>query len=95
MAELNERKRALRMRAGRRGYLEVELTMRPFLETRLDGLNEAEVSQLEILAELEDLELWEIISGKKAPPHGISVELVGQIRASATATGRAAGDESH
>lgn len=95
MAELNERKRALRMRAGRRGYLEVELTMRPFLDARLDYLDEAEVSQLEMLAELEDLELWEIISGKKAPPNGVSVGLVGQIRASATAAGRAAGDESH
>ncbi len=79
---LNARKRALRMRAGRRGYLEVELVMRPFLDSRLDALTEAEVTQLEVLAELEDLELWEVISGKKKPPQGVPIELVKRIRTS-------------
>lgn len=84
MDNLSARKRALRMRAGRRGYLEVELTMRPFLDRRLEALDEAAVAQLETLAALEDLELWEVISGKKQPPDGVAQELVLSIRSSAT-----------
>ena len=83
MDDLSARKRALRMRAGRRGYLEVELVMRPFLDSRLAALTEDEADQLEALAELEDLELWEVISGKKAPPDGVTDELVKLIRGSA------------
>ncbi|ADK84455.1 protein of unknown function DUF339 [Desulfarculus baarsii DSM 2075] len=81
--EMEPRRKRLRMAAGRRGFLEVELAMRPFLERELAGLNENELDQLETLARLEDLDLWAVISQAAPPPPGVEPTLVARIRAAA------------
>ncbi len=45
----------------RRGLLELDLVLRDFVERRLD---DEDVSELNALLDLEDNELWAIVSGR-------------------------------
>ena len=45
----------------RRGLLELDLVLRDFVDRRLD---EEDVSELNALLDLEDNELWAIVSGR-------------------------------
>ncbi|MCB2186597.1 MAG: succinate dehydrogenase assembly factor 2 [Deltaproteobacteria bacterium] len=80
MDELALWRRKLRLRAAKRGFLEVELFLRPFVADGLTGLGRDELIQFERLIDLEDLDLWEVILGRTAPPPGVAAELLERIR---------------
>ncbi len=80
MEEPGLRKKRLRL-ACRRGFLEVELALRPWVEARLDQLAPAELDDLDILLAREDLDLWEIICGRRPGPEGLRTDLLARLRA--------------
>ena len=69
------------MASARRGFLETELALKPFIQNGLDKLNEAELDQFDLLLGMEDLDLWEVLSGRKEPPEGVGRELLERILA--------------
>jgi antitoxin CptB len=74
------RLRYLRMKASQRGLLEAELVLRPFIDRRLPSLSGAELDQFEILIDLPDLDLWEVITGRRSAPPEVSEVLISEIR---------------
>ncbi|GEM_PF-6043828 len=80
MEEPGLRVKRLRL-ACRRGFLEVELALRPWVEARLERLTPAELDDLELLLAREDLDLWEIICGRRSGPEGLASDLLARLRA--------------
>lgn len=80
MEEPGLRKKRLRL-ACRRGFLEVELALRPWVEAHLERLAPAELDDLERLLDLEDLDLWEIICGRRPGPESQVSDLLARLRA--------------
>ena len=79
--DLELKRRRLRMAASRRGFLETELALKPFIQTELEKLEGPELLQFELLLGMEDLDLWEVLSGRKEPPRGVSGGFVDRVRA--------------
>lgn len=75
------RLKRLRLAARQRGVLEVEWFLIPFVDRRLDGLSDSELDSLEVLFDLPDLDLLEILIGRRPPPPGIDPSLPAAIRA--------------
>jgi antitoxin CptB len=80
--DLEARRRRLRWLASKRGTLEAELLLRPFVQARLDGLDQAGLAGLEALLALDDPDLWEVVTGRRPAPEGVDPGLVAQLRAS-------------
>ena len=74
------RLRYLRMKASQRGLLEAELALRPFIQRRLPQLTDPELDQFELLIDLPDLDLWEVITGRRDPPPGVSQALLSDLK---------------
>jgi antitoxin CptB len=74
-AGLDERRRRLLYRAWHRGTREMDLIMGRFADAALGGLTEAEVAELEGLADVPDAELYAwLIGGRPVPDnydHGV------------------------
>ena len=71
-AELNR----LRWRCTRRAMLEMDLLLGDFLDTHFSGLTPAFV----VLADMEDLELWPLITGKRECANSLQAEVVSMLR---------------
>jgi antitoxin CptB len=54
----------LRWRCVRRGLLEVDIALTRFLDQQFEKLNEAEQQAFVELADMEDHDLWHLISGQ-------------------------------
>jgi len=67
-AGLDDRRRRLLYRAWRRGTREMDLIMGRFADAALGGLTEAEIAELERLAEVPDPELYAWITGDLPVP---------------------------
>src|SRR5215472_2518622 len=67
-AGLDERRRRLLFRSWRRGTREMDLIMGRFAEAALGDLTEAEIAELERLAEVPDPELYAWITGDLPVP---------------------------
>jgi len=52
----------------RRGLLELDLVLLKFLDYQLKNLSSAEVAAFKRLLDYPDNDLWDLISGKTAPP---------------------------
>ena len=52
----------------RRGLLELDLVLLKFLDYQLKNLSSAEVAAFKRLLDYSDNDLWDLISGKTAPP---------------------------
>jgi antitoxin CptB len=60
--------------------LEVELVLRPFADAELPHLDQAGLEAFERLLQVEDLDLWEIISGRKPMPDDLDAAMVDKLR---------------
>jgi antitoxin CptB len=69
----------IRWRA-RRGLLENDLLLKPFLEKKLEGLSSQELQTLDKLLQLGDNELLDIFMGRKAAADEATSMLVAQIQ---------------
>ena len=55
----------LRWHASRHALLELDILFRRFLDERFDRLDDSQLDVLEELLALEDLDLWEMICGRR------------------------------
>ena len=76
----DERIKKLKFQSCKRGLLEAELILRPFAQKHLNSLDDAELDAYERLINMEDLDLWEVISGRREVPQGTDPALIGLIR---------------
>ena len=70
----------LRWRCIRRGLLEVDLALTRFLDEQFDGLSDDEKQAFVELADLEDHDLWYLISGQKETDDARMAPLVAMLR---------------
>ena len=52
----------------RRGLLELDIVLGRFVEQRYAGLDEAQLVAFDELLDMPDTELWDMITGREAPP---------------------------
>jgi antitoxin CptB len=76
----DEQMRRLQWRC-RRGMLENDLVLQKFLGIHGRDLDQAELATLNDLLEVDDNQLWDIFSGRIAPPEARFIELVDRLRA--------------
>lgn len=77
---VEQKRRRLRMAACRRGLLEAELALRPFVEAELAELDQDGLEQFERFLALEDLDLWELLCSRRPAHPEIDPELIRRIR---------------
>ncbi|MBL0208156.1 MAG: succinate dehydrogenase assembly factor 2 [Propionivibrio sp.] len=75
-AELNR----LRWRCTRRAMLEMDLLLGDFLDTHFSGLTPEQAAAFVVLADMEDLELWPLITGKRECANSLQAEVVSMLR---------------
>lgn len=63
MAAINRGR--LRWHASRHALLELDILFRRFLDEQFDRLDDSQLAVLEELLAVEDLDLWEMICGRK------------------------------
>jgi len=64
----------------RRGLLELELLLKPFVEGAFSGLSEARKEEYERLLECDDMDAHEWLLARAEPPEDLA-ELIGEMRA--------------
>lgn len=72
--------RRLRWRS-RRGMLELELALKPFVEQRLEALSAADKGRYARLLEHDDWDIFEWLQGRRPIPDPDLLALVAEIRA--------------
>jgi succinate dehydrogenase flavin-adding protein (antitoxin of CptAB toxin-antitoxin module) len=65
----------------RRGMLENDLILERFLDARGDAITEPELAALDRVLALGDDELWDLLSGRRAPEDAALAPLVAALRA--------------
>ncbi len=75
-AEMNR----LRWRCTHRALLEMDLLLGGFLEKHFSSLTPEQAAAFVILAEMEDLELWPLITGKRECADSLQAEVVAMLR---------------
>jgi antitoxin CptB len=68
----------------RRGMLELDLVLLPFVEGRLDSLSVADQALYGRLLEHDDWDIYEWIQGQSSPPDDLAI-IVAAVRAANTA----------
>lgn len=79
--QMDLRRKRLRLQASQRGLLEVELVLRSFVERHLAELSPSQIEAFELLLELADLDLWEVLCGRRPPPPQVDQALLELLRA--------------
>ena len=75
-AELNR----LRWRCTRRAMLEMDILLGSFLDKHYAGLTPEQAAEIVALADMEDLELWPLITGKRECENSLQAEVVAMLR---------------
>ena len=75
-AELNR----LRWRCTRRAMLEMDILLGSFLDKHYSSLNPEQAAEFVALADMEDLELWPLITGKRECENSLQAEVVAMLR---------------
>ena len=75
------RRKRLRMLACQRGYLEVALVLRRLVQPGLEHWSPRELDGLEALLEMDDLDIWEVVTGRREPPPALDRRLMQKLRA--------------
>ncbi|MCB1534060.1 MAG: succinate dehydrogenase assembly factor 2 [Rhodoblastus sp.] len=78
--DLDTRRRAIKIRAWRRGMREMDILIGGFVDARLDTLSEAEISDLERLMDVEDQKAFSWLCGTEEPEPGHDTPLFRQIK---------------
>lgn len=78
--DITLRRKRLRHLAYSRGMLEVELVLRPFADHDLESLDQPGLDSFERLLQIEDLDLWEIICGRRPLPEDLDAAMVDKLR---------------
>jgi antitoxin CptB len=78
---LDPRRRKLKFRSWHRGIREMDLIMGRFADACIDGLNDAELDDLERLMDVPDPEIYAWITGESAPPDDFNTAVLRQLRA--------------
>jgi antitoxin CptB len=65
----------------RRGLLELDLLLPPFVKARFDSLSSAQASALQRLLDCEDQDIWDWYQGRSAPGDVGLAEIVELVRA--------------
>ena len=65
----------------RRGMLENDLILTRFLDSRGNQITEAELAALESILQLNDNDLWEVLSGRQEPADEAVIPLLERLRA--------------
>ena len=65
----------------RRGMLENDLILTRFLDSRGDRITDAELAALESILQLNDNDLWEVLSGRQEPADVAVMPLLERLRA--------------
>jgi len=79
-AGLDERRRRLLYRAWHRGTREMDLIMGRFADAVLSELTEAEIAELERLAEVPDPELYAWLTGGRPVPEDYDIAVFRRLR---------------
>jgi len=75
-AELNR----LRWRCTRRAMLEMDILLGSFLDKHYSSLSPEQAAVFVALADMEDLELWPLITGKRECENSLQAEVVTMLR---------------
>ncbi|MDE2579772.1 MAG: succinate dehydrogenase assembly factor 2 [Hyphomicrobiales bacterium] len=67
-ASLETRRKAIRIRAWRRGMREMDILIGSFVDARLDGLDARDVGDLEKLLDAPDQQAFAWLTGAETPP---------------------------
>jgi antitoxin CptB len=70
----------LRWRCTRRAMLEMDILLGGFLEKRYASLSPEQAAAFVVLADMEDLELWPLITGKRECDNPLQAEVVAMLR---------------
>ena len=70
----------LRWRCTRRALLEMDLLLGSFLENHYSDLSPELAAEFVTLADMEDLDLWPLITGKKKCASALQTEVVAMLR---------------
>jgi antitoxin CptB len=65
----------------RRGLLELDLLLPPFVTARYDALSDAQKRAFDALLDCEDTDLWDWLQRRSAPPDVELAAVIDQIRA--------------
>ena len=65
----------------RRGMLENDLILKRFLDGHGDQITDAELAALESILQLNDNDLWEMLSGRQEPADESVMPLLERLRA--------------
>jgi antitoxin CptB len=79
-ANLDERRRRLLYRSWHRGTREMDLIMGRFADAAISDLTEAEISELERLADVPDPELYAWLSGRRPVPDDYDLTVYRRLR---------------
>jgi antitoxin CptB len=78
--DASEQLNRLRWRCTRRALLEMDILLGGFLEKRYSTLTPEQVAAFVVLADMEDLELWPLITGKRECDNPLQAEVVAMLR---------------
>ena len=78
--EASEELNRLRWRCTRRALLEMDLVLGGFLETHYAGLTPEQAKAFSELADMEDHDLWPLITGKRECANSLQSEVVTMLR---------------
>ena len=70
----------LRWRCTRRALREMDILLGGFLEKRYASLTSDQAAAFVVLADMEDLDLWPLITGKRECENPLQAEVVAMLR---------------
>lgn len=70
----------LRWRCTRRALLEMDLLLGNFLENHYSGLSPELAAEFRALVDMEDLELWPLIIGKRPCANDLQAQVIAMLR---------------
>lgn len=71
----------LRYRSWHRGCKETDIVLGSYAEARLNAMDEQELAVFARLLDENDVDIWDWLTGKCAPPHGDYAALLERLRA--------------